>query len=157
MIIGQNDIRDEAIGFVADFRHGPATEDLTLVVMTVRLSGFESETVNTYEIGLKSTLADGRVSTNIATFFSDFKNIQIPGSVIVGDDFIGTTTNAGKAEIWGIEFEGKALLSDNLTANANVGYINADYKEFIVGGVNVADDRNFQNTPEWSLNASLKL
>ncbi|PCI31940.1 MAG: TonB-dependent receptor [Alphaproteobacteria bacterium] len=117
--------------------------------------GFESETVNTYEIGLKSTLVDGRVSTNIATFFSDFKNIQIPGSVIVDGDFIGTTTNAGKAEIWGVEFEGKALLSDNLTANANVGYINADYKEFIVGGVNVADDRNFQNTPEWSLNASL--
>lgn len=120
--------------------------------------GFLPEIVDSFELGLKSTFANGRVITNIATFFSKYSDIQIPGSVAIDnngdgidDDFIGTVTNAGKGDIWGVEFEGTALLSDKLTANANVGYINAEYKEWLVQGVNVANDRVFQNTPEWSL------
>ncbi len=119
--------------------------------------GFQPETVNSYEIGLKSVLADGRAWANISTFFSDYKDIQVPGSVAIDtdgdgidDDFVGTVTNAGKGEIWGVEFEGTALVSENLTAIANLGYINAKYKEWMVEGVNIADTRVFQNTPEWS-------
>ncbi len=119
--------------------------------------GFQPETVNSYEIGLKSVLADGRAQANISTFFSDYKDIQVPGSVAIDtdgdgidDDFVGTVTNAGKGEIWGVEFEGTALVSENLTAIANLGYINAEYKEWMVEGVNIADTKVFQNTPEWS-------
>ncbi len=119
--------------------------------------GFRPEVVNSYEVGLKSVLADGRIRTNISTFYSDYKDIQVPGSVAIDtdgdgidDDFVGTVTNAGKGEIWGVEFEGTALVSENLTAMANLGYINADYKEWIVANVNVADTKVFQNTPEWS-------
>jgi len=124
--------------------------------------GFKPEVVDSYEAGLKSTFADGRISTNIAGFFSNYKDIQIPGSVGIDtdgdgiqDDFVGTTTNAGKAEIWGLEFEGVALVSENLTAKASGGYINADYKTWIVQGVNIANTKVFQNTPEWNGNFSL--
>lgn len=124
--------------------------------------GFKPETVDSFELGLKSTLADGRATVNLAGFFSNYKDVQVPGSVAIDDDedgvndtFIGTVTNAGKAEIWGLEFEGTMLVTDELTAKASAGYINADYKEFVVESVNVADERFFQNTPEWTASFSL--
>jgi iron complex outermembrane recepter protein len=96
--------------------------------------------------------------------------VQIPGSVGVdtnndgvADTFAGVTTNAGAATIWGIEYEGNALLgeemfndSDMLTAGLSVGYINAEYDEFINNvGVDVADQRKVQNTPELTGNVRL--
>ncbi|MEM9211862.1 MAG: TonB-dependent receptor, partial [Pseudomonadota bacterium] len=61
---------------------------------------FEEETVDSYEIGWKSTLLEGRLRNNLAAFFADYQDIQIPGS-FGGEDangnqtFVGVTTNAG--------------------------------------------------------------
>ncbi|WP_321396355.1 TonB-dependent receptor [Emcibacter sp.] len=124
--------------------------------------GFKPEILTSYEIGLKSTLAGGRATVNMAAFYSDYKDVQVPGSVAIDtdndgtdDSFVGTVTNAGKAEIWGFEFEGTALLTENLTAVASLGYVNADYKEWIIQGLDVSGDRVFQNTPEWTGSFSL--
>jgi len=124
--------------------------------------GFKPEIVDSYEIGLKSKFNDERISTHIAGFYSNYKDIQIPGSVGIdttGDgvqnDFVGTTTNAGKATIWGIEFEGVALIGENLTAKASGGYINAKYNSWIVKNINIANTKVFQNTPKWNGNISL--
>jgi iron complex outermembrane receptor protein len=124
--------------------------------------GFEPETVDSYEFGMKRTWAGGRARTNIALFFSDYKDVQIPGSVIydsdgdgVNDSFAGAVTNAGKAEIKGIEFEGLFALTDNLTASAAFSLLDAEYKEFIVNDVDVADERTIQNTPEKMVSVNL--
>jgi iron complex outermembrane receptor protein len=125
--------------------------------------GYEPEEVSSIELGVKSLWNDGLVTTNIALFFMDFTNIQIPGSIAIDtdgdgtdDSFAGTTTNAGKADIWGLEFESTAQLTDSLSLNASLGYINADYVEWIVNGVDVSGDRVFQNTPEWSASLNLR-
>ena len=126
---------------------------------------FDPETVETIEFGWKSTLMQGRMTSKVAVFFSDYTDVQVPGSVGVDttgdgieDTFIGITTNAGKAEIDGIEWEGQAILADDLGRAGSslrlgwsVGYVDAEYKEFIgVTGEDVADERVFQNTPEWT-------
>lgn len=131
---------------------------------------FEPEDVDSYEIGWKSNMFDSRLQSSLAAFYMDYKNVQIPGSIGVdtngdgvADTFAGVTTNAGAATIWGIEYEGNALLgeemfndSDMLTAGLSVGYINAQYDEFINNvGVDVADQRKVQNTPE--LTGSVRL
>ena len=125
--------------------------------------GYAPEEVSSFELGAKSVWNDGAITTNIAVFFMDFTDIQIPGSIAidtdgdgVDDSFAGTTTNAGKADIWGLEFESTAHLSDSLSAKAAIGYINADYVEWIVNGIDVSDDRVFQNTPEWTASFSLR-
>ncbi len=125
--------------------------------------GFDPEEVSSLEFGAKSLWNDGAVSTNIALFFMDFTDIQIPGSIAIDtdgdgidDSFAGTTTNAGKADIWGLEFESTAHLSDSLSANVAIGYIDAEYVEWIVGGVDVSADRVFQNTPELTASFSLR-
>ncbi len=118
--------------------------------------GFDPETLDSYEVGLKSTWMDGRARTNIAVFYSDYKDMQIPGSLPidtdndgVNDGFVGTVTNAGKATIKGIEFEGNFLLTENLTLQTSLNLLDAEIKEWILNGENVADQREVQNTPEF--------
>lgn len=117
--------------------------------------GFEPETVDAFELGMKTTALEGRLNANLALFYSDYQDVQIPGSQAIDTDgdgtddgFEGTVTNAGEADISGVELELTAFLSDSLRANAAIGYIDAEYDEFIVEGENVAEDRVFQNTPE---------
>lgn len=120
--------------------------------------GFLPEKVDSYEAGLKATLFGGRATANTAVFWADYKDVQIPGSIVIPGppvSFVGSTTNAGAAEIKGVEFEGAARLTDNLRAQLSVGYIDAKYTKFIVGGVNVAGQRDIQNTPDWTGAGSL--
>jgi iron complex outermembrane recepter protein len=131
---------------------------------------FDPEEVDSYEIGWKSSLFDDRLQSSLAGFWMDYKDVQVPGSAGVdtngdgvNDTFTGVTTNAGAATLWGVEYEGTAFLAeeifndtDNLTAGFAIGYIDAQYDEFIDAfGVDVADQRVFQNTPEWT--GSLRL
>ena len=124
---------------------------------------FDPEFVDSYEIGLKSSWLDGRVNTSVAVFFADYTDVQIPGSFGydstgdgLNDTFVGVTSNAGDADMTGIEFEGTALLSDMFTLGWAIGYLDAEFNEFIDAfGVNVANERVFQNTPELTASATL--
>jgi len=131
---------------------------------------FDPETVKTWELGWKTTALQGRMTSKIAVFFSKYTDVQIPGSYGydsdgdgVSDTFIGITSNAGKADINGVEWEGQAILADDLGRSGSqlrmgwaVGYIDANYKEFINNlGNDVADERVFQNTPKWTASANL--
>lgn len=124
---------------------------------------FEPETVNSYELGIKSKLLDGRLTTSVAVFYADYKNVQIPGSVGVdtdgdgiNDTFTGVTTNAGKATLPGIEFEGVFHANDNWKFGWALGYINAEYKEFIdASNTDVSDLAVFQNTPKVTAHGSV--
>ncbi|MEO1038206.1 MAG: TonB-dependent receptor [Pseudomonadota bacterium] len=128
--------------------------------------GVEPEFVDSYEVGLKGTFFDGRLTANTAAFFADYTDVQIPGSEIItlpdgSTTFQGTLTNAGAAGISGFEIEATAFLSDCLTATFALGYADAEYTEFEANGVNLVtmpDARgvpDVQNTPD--LTASLIL
>ncbi len=131
---------------------------------------FAPETVDSYEVGYKGDLLDGDLYVAIAGFYSDYTDVQIPGSVACNvngiDTFCGVVSNAGAAEFYGLEFEANARLGedifssdDSLNLTTALGWINADYKEFItdIGGVptDVSEFREVQNTPEWSGSATL--
>jgi iron complex outermembrane receptor protein len=124
---------------------------------------FDPEFVDSYEVGVKSSWMDGRVKTSLAVFFADYTDVQIPGSFGfdsngdgVNDTFIGITSNAGDADMTGIEFEGSAMLSDAFSLGWAIGYLDAEFNEFIdATGNNVAAERVFQNTPDLTANATL--
>lgn len=125
---------------------------------------FEPEEIDTYEIGWKNNLFDGRFRSSLALFYSDYKDVQVPGSVGVDADmdgvaetFAGVTTNAAKATIYGLELEGLATLAedmikpgDSLNWQFSLGYIEPEFDEFIGRtGANIADSIVvFQNTPK---------
>ncbi|MGB3627840.1 MAG: TonB-dependent receptor, partial [Henriciella sp.] len=128
---------------------------------------FDPEEVDSYEVGYKASQLGGRVNYSLAGFYSDYKDVQVPGSIGVdtdgdgvNDSFSGVTTNAGAATIWGVEFEGTATVAEDF-ANAgdllnlgwSVGYLDAQYDEFIDAfGNDVSDQRVIQNTPDWTAN-----
>jgi iron complex outermembrane receptor protein len=128
---------------------------------------FKPETVKSYEIGWKGAAFDRRLTYAIDGFYADYSDVQIPGSVgtVVNGvpTFIGITTNAAKARIWGSEVEANAILArgfagagSNLYLNGTLGYINPKYKKFIgPTGVDVSDVRVFQNTPHWTTSGTL--
>jgi iron complex outermembrane receptor protein len=126
---------------------------------------FEPETVDSYELGWKGSFADNAINLAVTGFYADYTNVQVPGSAGfdsngdgVNDTFIGVTTNAGKAEFKGLEFEGNAVFAQEfagsgsfLSFNATLGYIDGEYKRFIdARNIDVANLRRIQNTPKWT-------
>ncbi len=131
---------------------------------------FDPETVKSYEIGYKGSLADGRLRLAATAFRADYDDVQIPGSVGVDNNgdgifetFAGITTNASKARLQGVEIEAFATLARDfsgagsaVTLNGTLGYIDGKYLRFINNlGVDVADFRRIQNTPEWTASTTL--
>jgi iron complex outermembrane receptor protein len=142
---------------------------------------FDPETVDSYEAGWKAALFDRRLQVALAVFQANYKDVQVPGSaggVTAGGipTFVGITTNAGRARFRGVELETNwriandlATPGDRLTWAGTLGYLDAEYREFItvvgfdrVTGLpvpaheeDVADFRKVQNTPKWTLSGSL--
>ncbi|TGD75783.1 TonB-dependent receptor [Mangrovimicrobium sediminis] len=117
--------------------------------------GVDPETLDSYEVGMKARYWEGRAITNIALFYSEYSDMQVPGSVGIdtdgdgiSDDFVGTLTNAGESEISGIEIEGSFLLTENFSVDLSASFLDTEIKEWIFNDVNVADQREIQNTPE---------
>lgn len=117
--------------------------------------GYDPEELDSWEAGLKTTWWGGRALTNVAVFYSDYQDMQIPGSVGVdsdgdgvNDSFVGTVTNAAQSTISGIEIEGNLLLTENLSAQFAASFLDPEIDEWLVGGVDVSGDRAIQNTPE---------
>ncbi|MGQ3040151.1 MAG: TonB-dependent receptor [Brevundimonas sp.] len=129
------------------------------------VDGYDPETVETIEIGLKGTLFD-RFSFATAIFDSSYEDQQITTQYPAGATVASVVDNVGSSSIRGWEFEGSLRASENLVINGMVSYIDAQFDEFLayiptgplnatcptlVGCfVDVSNLRDFQNTPEWT-------
>ena len=120
---------------------------------------FDPEIVDTYEIGFKSEWLDNGLRINGAYFYSDYEDMQVTVQrATSNDNFVARVVNAGKAEIQGIELESTFAATENLTLDLSIGYIDANFVEFInvdpdTGEeINQADDVVISNTPDWSIN-----
>lgn len=94
--------------------------------------GFEPEDLTSFEIGLKSELFDRRLRLNLTAFHANHRDLQVGQFLAGSGGSIGITVNAGKAQYNGIEAEWTALLGDNLTITGNFGYVDRQYKSFII-------------------------
>ncbi len=88
------------------------------------------EFVDAYELGLKGTTSDRRLSFEGAVFAYDFKDQQVsqvvPGAVIS----LQSLTNAGRTRIYGAEFTIDAVPVDTVFLQAKAGLLDAKFKEF---------------------------
>lgn len=129
--------------------------DAFLTPQTV--NGYDPEIVDTFEIGLKGTLAD-RIRFSSAVFYSAYEDQQITSQIVATPPATGIASivdNVGSSTIYGAEFEATAFLTDNLTAFLSYGYLHAEFDEFITfvtgSPVDISDTRVFQNSPEHSV------
>ena len=90
---------------------------------------FDAETSESYEIGLKSRLADNRVQLNVALHMTDIDDLQTSAFSGVGFNL----QNAGKAETHGAEVELMWLPTDMLQVQAAYTWSVADFADFLQG------------------------
>lgn len=94
---------------------------------------FDPETVDGFELGLKSDWFDNRLRANIALFYNKYKDLQrtiirpLPGAINPQET---VTQNAADATIKGIELELSAVPVTGLQIKANVSYLDASYGAF---------------------------
>ena len=96
-------------------------------------STYDSDTLWSYEAGVKSTWFGGRLVANAALFFIDWDDIQL----VVQDPvtFARTTENVGAAEIPGVEFSVAAMLTPNLDVTIAGSITRPELQEDVPGGV----------------------
>lgn len=132
------------------------------------VNGYDPEIVDSYEIGLRGSLFNRRVFFSTAVFHAAYEGQQVttqrPNAA--GTSVVSFVENVGSSTITGWEFEGRARLTDRLNASLSVGYVNAEFNEFLSYVPNpaappafvqqdVANQRQFQNTPEWTGNLTV--
>jgi iron complex outermembrane receptor protein len=113
------------------------------------VTAFEPETLINYEIGIKSDW--DRVRANVSAFFMDFTDMQVR---TVNSDGAVITSNAGASEIKGIELELTYLPVDSLTLGLNYAYLDAEFIDFIDGGVDYSGN-TIPRSPENTVSASI--
>jgi len=116
---------------------------------------YNPETVNSYEVGLKTQFWDNRITFNLAAFLTKFNDKQeevvIPAPPPAGQETV--VQNAAKATIKGVEAEFRALLAEGFTVNGSLGILDAQYDSFstLVGGVLTdISGRSLRRTPDLS-------
>lgn len=112
---------------------------------------YKPELVDSYEAGLKARTSDGKFILNIAGFWDEHKEIQL--SVFTASGAAASEVrNAAAARIRGIEVETVIRPVSALTINGSVALLDAKYKSYLDGGVDVSNNRAFPHTPKFTAN-----
>jgi iron complex outermembrane receptor protein len=128
------------------------------------LTPFDEETLSSLEAGVKTQLLDNRLRINAAVFHNQYDDLQLSSFEASADgaSILPVFTNAGEAVMQGAEFEITALLSDKLSANINIGYLNAEYREYIAADtdsnqlIDISAQREVSNAPKWDTQLGLR-
>jgi len=93
-----------------------------------RLATFGPETNKVGELGIKTTVAGGRLRVNGDVFTSDYSGIQLSALTQVGPTLLPNTKNAASGDIYGGELEITGQF-DRLGFNAGLSLLHAEFGE----------------------------
>lgn len=94
---------------------------------------FAPEKAKAFEVGFKSDWWDNRLRLNVAAFWNKYSDLQVsvfrPAASGSGEEQV--VANNANERARGVEVELTVLPIDNLTVNASVGYLDAEYTSFV--------------------------
>jgi len=115
---------------------------------------YKPETVDSYELGVKTRLLGGKMILNLSAFWDEHKNIQL--SVFKADGAAASQVlNAARARVRGLEAEFTVRPIDAITFHGSAAYLDPHYESYIDGGVDVSNNRAFPHAPHYTGSASL--
>lgn len=116
---------------------------------------FGPETLDSYEVGLKSRLLDGKLTTNLAAFYYDYSGLQVEKAVPP----IGVLTDNAQAKAYGAELEVRYSPVPDLTFTFAPTYVHTEFTNFTsiepltLVPYNLAG-KVLTFAPKWTVNAS---
>lgn len=112
------------------------------------------EKVRTYSLGLKTTLADGRLRFNTEAFYNDYTDKQLSTIKFVGTQLSNSIDNVGKAHTQGVDFEANWLTPiDGLQIDLSIGYLDSvmdEYANDSDADGDAADHTSLGFAPRWT-------
>jgi len=94
-------------------------------------TAFDPEEAASFEVGMKADLLDNTLRLNVAAFVVEYSDLQVDSVVAVegvGQESI--VNNAGEVTSSGIEADIMWLATDQLTIDATLGLLDAEYDKF---------------------------
>lgn len=109
---------------------------------------FDPETLNAFELGMKSNLAGGMAMLNLSAFYYDYKDYQAfaqlgPVQTVVNQD----------AEAMGLEAELNARPTDRLTFQLGASFMDSKVKDILLPDLATIVDHDLPQAPSVSANA----
>ncbi len=102
------------------------------------LYAYKPEYSNNFEVGLKNTFFDKKMTANIAAFYTVVNDAQVPTLIL--PDAITITKNAGKLTSKGFDLDVSAILVKDLEADYAFGYTKSTYNT-----LNLSSNGNAEN------------
>jgi iron complex outermembrane receptor protein len=90
----------------------------------------EPETADSYEVGVKNTLFDGRLVLNLAAFYAKYNNYQANNPDEVAGVLVTRFTNAGTISTRGVELDVLVQPVRDLSISGGVAYTDAHVDQF---------------------------
>lgn len=116
---------------------------------------YDPEKAVSYEGGLKSDWLNKRLQVNLSIFKTNYDDLQVQNTI----NGLPEITNAGKATYAGGELEISAVPVDGLQLEANLGYVDPKYQQYLLvlpNGQyqNVADQAQFAGVSKLNANVA---
>ena len=112
-------------GANAPFPESICQADLNAMQISSVPGSYKSDTVASYELGARSRLFSGRVSTDFSIFHAEWDRIQ--QSNYLPSCGFQYTANLGRAVSDGVDFEGHIRVTSSLRLDFSAGYTDARY------------------------------
>jgi iron complex outermembrane receptor protein len=127
-----------------------------------QVRSFKPETVDSYEVGLKTDLLDRHARVNLAAFYNKYKDMQLaltecpqyvpagaPQNCLLPD-------NVGDSIIKGAELEAELHPIDNLLMDLSASYLNFHYTKVDTVDTGIGRSDTVPFTPRWKFDAGLQ-
>lgn len=90
---------------------------------------YDPEVASNYEVGLKGSLADGRIQFELAAFYIETKDRQLETRRLIGDPPVAQEAifNIGDSESYGFEAGVTLRPTREFTLNGGIGYLHAEW------------------------------
>ena len=127
----EHDFNDDLFGYVlasSGYRRGGFNQPTFIS----GFSTYDSDSLWNYEVGVKSTWLDGRMTANLSAYYLDFSNMQL----VVQDPltFVRKTQNVGKARIPGVELSVAVQVTDSVGVTFNGSLSDPELLQDVPGG-----------------------
>jgi iron complex outermembrane recepter protein len=116
---------------------------------------YQPETITSYEAGVKSKFADGRIYVTADAFHYNYNNLQLATVQQVGGLYIQATENASKASVNGVELNGLWQVDAHDELDLGLTYLDAKYGDYFPRGQGNPPNYNgktLDDSPQYTVN-----